>query len=138
MAEYYWPASLPQSPLRANYAHGGANDAIRTEMEFGSAKIRRRSSANMRSLSLTYALDESKQYSGEEVNQKSIFLKFFEVVGCAASFWLPDPENSKRYIKVRIRPSGEGTSFEIRPLAHKVWSLPLQLEVWPYAAKPRL
>jgi hypothetical protein len=41
-----WPASLPQSPLIESYEESRPKTKLRTQMDFGPAKMRRRFTAN--------------------------------------------------------------------------------------------
>lgn len=42
-----WPASLPQTPLASGFSQSLANNVVRTEMDTGKAKVRRRFSAGV-------------------------------------------------------------------------------------------
>ncbi len=59
MANAVWPAGLPQYVLASGYTEAAPNNTIRTEMAVGPAKVRRRSTAAVRTIScqlrLTYA-----------------------------------------------------------------------------------
>ncbi|NLS03626.1 hypothetical protein HGP14_09680 [Rhizobium sp. P32RR-XVIII] len=46
-----WPSTLPQSFLRDGYAEEGADNLIVSEMSVGPAKMRRRTTANVRKIS---------------------------------------------------------------------------------------
>lgn len=137
----YWPSGLPHSPRRSAYSRSTGNNTVRTTMEFGPAKTRRRSSAQPSVLSATYYLMERKACPGmvEPVDQKALFLTFYEIVDCHASFWLPDPENGKQYILVKIRASGEDQGVTLSAVAPGIWSVTLSLEVHALVpAKPRI
>lgn len=125
----FWPYGLPQSPSRSSYTRATGNNTIRTTMEFGPAKTRRRSSAQPSILTATYLLRGA---------QKELFLQFYEIVDCHASFWLPNPEDLSQYILVKIRASGDDQGATLSLLAPGVWSVPLTLEVHPHVpAKTR-
>lgn len=53
-----WPAQLP-CPLLAGYQEGLANNTIRSEMDTGPAKVRRRTAANVRPLSFGMVLTKA-------------------------------------------------------------------------------
>lgn len=59
MANVAWPAGLPQYVLVSGYTETAPNNTIRTEMAAGPAKLRRRSTAAVRTIScqlrLSYA-----------------------------------------------------------------------------------
>jgi hypothetical protein len=42
-----WPESLPQKPLNAGYSEGFSNTSIKSSMDVGPAKVRRRISAGV-------------------------------------------------------------------------------------------
>lgn len=54
-----WPATLP-APLLSGYQEGQANNLLRTEMEVGPAKVRRRTQANVRPISFSLILDDAE------------------------------------------------------------------------------
>ena len=135
-----WPVGLPQSPQRSGFSRGLANNAMRTTMESGPAKVRRRSSSNPCSLTATYILkDRMVCPLGGVVNQKALFEDFYAIVDCAMSFWVPDPEDSTRYILVRIMADADERGVSMTPLALHLWSVTLKLEVFANVpAKPRV
>lgn len=138
MKDITWPSGLPQMPQRSGYLRGTANNSIRMQPDNGRSKTRRVSSANSSSLNVTYLLHEDyKSELGYVADQKLIFDDFYDLVDTSLSFWLPDPEKPERYISVKIKGSNETTGVEIKPFAFRVWSVTLQLEVWPHAFKPR-
>lgn len=51
-----WPETLPQSPLTEGFRETPANTTLRTEMETGPAKLRRRTTAAAATLSLAYLM----------------------------------------------------------------------------------
>lgn len=55
-----WPQILPVYPLIENYLETVSDTAIRTEMEQGPAKIRQRTTAGVRKLSLSYFLNKEQ------------------------------------------------------------------------------
>lgn len=141
MAEpYMWPARLPQSPRRSSYSRGLANNATRMAMEFGPAKVRRRSSSNSRLLTVTYMLNEQSMWDqGDGVNQKTLFDDFYGIVDCVMSFWLPDPEDATRCLLARIMADSEEQGVSMTLLAPHLWSVTLKLEVFPNVpTRPRV
>ncbi len=51
-----WPAALPTLPLAEGFRETPANNILRTEMEQGPAKVRRRSTAGVGKMTLAYLL----------------------------------------------------------------------------------
>lgn len=134
-----WPYGLPQFPLQNGYARSTGNNAVRTAMEYGPAKTRRRSSGKPSVMTATYLLREQyrRKDTGETVNQKDLFLQFYENVDCHASFWLPDPDDRSRYILVKIRASDEEQGVTLTYTVPTIWSLALSLEVHPLVPTKR-
>lgn len=60
MANAVWPASLPQNPLLAGFTESPPNLTIRTPMEAGPPKLRRRATAGVRPLPLQVALTKAQ------------------------------------------------------------------------------
>lgn len=135
-----WPARLPDRPLKSDYSRGLANNTTRTDMEYGPAKTRRRTSAMPGQLNATYALQEKAVFEDlpEPVDQKALFERFYLEVAGDLSFWLPNPEKQTEYILVRIIPQSEQSGLSITPFAPGVWKATLSLEVHALVpAKPR-
>ena len=55
-----WPSSLPQSPMATSYSEVVPNNIIRTEMDSGAAKVRRRTTAAPRFLRISYIMDKTQ------------------------------------------------------------------------------
>lgn len=53
-----WPSTLPASPLADNFFERAPDTSLRTEMEQGPAKLRRRTTAAVRLLSLRYLMNK--------------------------------------------------------------------------------
>lgn len=136
----YWPSGLPDVPL-GNYTHALGNNTVRTSMEFGPPKARRRSSSAPSYRTVSYALSKEADVEGvaAPVDQKALFEQFYAVVGGFASFWLPDPENLDQYILVRIVGASDDKAVEFNRDAEKEYTITLSLEVHPLVpAKPRV
>lgn len=136
--EYYWPDRLPDVPLLEGFQPGTGNNTIRTEMEHGPAKARRRTSSSMKPLTCAYDLrrDFLSPDATDRVDQLVLFYDFMEVVE-GLSFWLPDPLDQSRYIKVRVKPQSEDTGVTTPPESATLWTVTLNLEVWPHAVRSR-
>ena len=132
MAEHLlWPELLPQFPIQDGYTVSAPNNSLRTTMEFGPAKTRRRTASSPTILQATYYLFTHEEIGGTVINQKALFMEFYSYVDCVMSFWLPDPENRSQYILVKIRASGEDKGVDVALIAPLVFSLTLSLEVFP-------
>jgi len=55
-----WPVILPVYPLLENYVEKVPSTSIRTEMEQGPAKVRQRTTAGVRQMSLSYFLNKEQ------------------------------------------------------------------------------
>lgn len=64
-----WPITLPTAPLMDRFRETPPDNVLRTEMETGPAKLRRRTTAGVRVLALTYLL------SAEQVADLDAFYK---------------------------------------------------------------
>jgi len=61
MASASWPSSLPQYVLSSGYSETPPKNHIRTEMAAGPAKVRRRTTANVRSIACKVRLSHAQQ-----------------------------------------------------------------------------
>jgi hypothetical protein len=118
MTAITWPPGLPQDVLREGYAERPAKTAIRTEMEAGPAKVRRRFSAGVRPLSIAVELTRA---------QAGTLLAFFAdtLEGGALPFEWAHPRSGEA---VRLRFVEEP---EVTPLAPDTWRAALRLEILP-------
>jgi hypothetical protein len=55
-----WPASLPQQPLIDGYQESTPNTLVRTQMDKGPDKVRRRFTAGTRTFAVQFLLDETQ------------------------------------------------------------------------------
>ncbi len=55
-----WPTSLPQSPLQDSYRETAADNTIRTTMEQGPAKLRRRATSAVSKLAIGFILSPAQ------------------------------------------------------------------------------
>lgn len=55
-----WPDTLPASPRVENFRETVPNTSIRTDMEQGPAKVRQRTTAGVRMLSLEYLMSKAQ------------------------------------------------------------------------------
>lgn len=55
-----WPSTLPSAPLAARYREMPPDTALRTEMDAGPAKMRRRTTAAVRPLEVEYLLSAAQ------------------------------------------------------------------------------
>ena len=60
-----WPVDLPTTPLSAGYSDVQRNNVIRSEMGYGPAKTRRRSTVYMRDITYQYVMTKAQLTSLE-------------------------------------------------------------------------
>ncbi len=137
MAEYFWPADLPQVPQVSGYKHGTANNTTTYKMEYGPAKTRRRASSNVSRRTWTFFLCRKKKTDdGRVVDQFALFLDFMNIVE-GLSFWFPDPTDPSRCLKVKFIAASEEVGQELVPYSAMYWDVSVQAEVWPNAWRAR-
>lgn len=61
MASVIWPSSLPQYVLASGYSETPPKNHIRTEMAAGPAKVRRRTTADVRTIACRVRLSHAQQ-----------------------------------------------------------------------------
>ena len=139
MPQYSWPSLLPATPLRNSYTHTLAGNSLTFEMDTGPSRSWRVTSSNPSYRELSYVLKEEfpDPTSGEIINQKNLFMAFWEIVDSNIWFWLPDPEDKSRELYVRIVPSQEKKGPELTLLSLKVWKAGFQVEVAALVSRKR-
>jgi len=115
-----WPSTLP-APLRTGYQIAPTDQSVRTDMEFGAARSRRRSFARLDRVSVTWNLSEA---------QMDIFRTWFEndTEAAGGSAWFS--------ISLRIGNTGATTQearfvgpFQCQQQGVNLWVVSAQLEV---------
>jgi len=118
MASQVWPASLPQSPLINGSEETTPNNIVRTQMDQGPAKVRRRSTANVKPVKMQFVMDKA---------QLNTFETFFNdtVKGGALKFDFPEPvtQTVKEY-----RFKGQPTKT---PLSATLFRIEVEMEELP-------
>lgn len=112
-----WPASLPQKPLESGYSEGTIDTSVRTSMDVGPAKVRRRISAGTRDCQMQFFMTSS---------QLSDFITFYEttILSGSLSYTWNHPRTGNSYswrIKKAPQWSKQGQYYVI----------PLELEQLP-------
>lgn len=87
MTDITWPSGLPQKPLVDGYQETLPNQTLRTEMDAGPAKTRRRTTAAVRSINAAYILTATELASLE-----TFYLQTLS--GGALSFLWPRPRGT--------------------------------------------
>jgi hypothetical protein len=113
-----WPLGLPQKVEGDQYTESLGSSVIRTEMDIGLAKVRRRYTKNIENFDMIFLID-SDQYL--------IFKTFFDVTvnGGATTFTFPHPVTT---VPTEVRLLGEPA---ISHIGAGVFRLSLKVEVIP-------
>lgn len=117
---YIWPPTLPQKP-NTNYSESGGVLILRTPMDAGPAKMRKRG-AKPSPLQLTFDM------STEQVEVLEIFAK--DTLQGVTRFGFPHPRTGD-IIEARIIPQGDGELYNINYILPERWSVSMQFEVLP-------
>jgi hypothetical protein len=118
-----WPGTLPQYPLKQGYQRAGKAGLIRSGMEVGPAKVRRRTTAAVERMQLTFRMTAA---------ERTAFLTFFEttVSGGVERFDFPDPETGATIV-CRFAGGANEAPYTITPGAPGVWMVAMVFEVMP-------
>jgi hypothetical protein len=113
-----WPGSLPQTPLLQGFSQQLEDNLLRTEMDAGKDKVRRRFTAGIMPVKISMVLATA---------QKDILITFFDttVTGGADEFDWDDHLNGGVVQYRFLSPS----SF--RRLSGAYWSADMELEIVP-------
>jgi len=117
-----WPLTLPQEIQQSGYAESNIDNLIKTQMNIGPFKSRRRATEAYQPLKGSMLLT---------TDQRAIFYTFYKDstntgVGIAfgsLSFWFPEPGVPLNDIKTKI------TDFSIAPVSGNLWKLTMSLIV---------
>lgn len=119
----FWPTELPQSPLRGGFSYSAPNNLIRSDMETGPAKVRRRSTAKPYTAQVTYIMSNE---------QASVFEEFAITTLAGGSicfdWWHPV---LKRYVRARLLAGDEGLFTRTYFSDTLDWQYAISLEYWP-------
>jgi len=123
MAVYRWPTSLPQKPLIDGYKRVVPNNLIRSSMDTGSDKVRKRGRFKPQEISASYVLTAAQRNTLEAFVHDNI------AEGAICFNW-PHPELN-RLVRARLKASQDGV-LEFSPYKTTTrWAVTLKLEIWP-------
>ena len=130
MATFVWPPALPQSPIANGYKESMPSNLLRSEAEYGPAKVRGRGGAKPVKVTASYIL------STEEAEILDRFV-YDSIGGGAVCFDWPRPRFSTyhegiKYVRARIVPSSDGL-YTKSSVGNTVdyWQVELTLEIFP-------
>jgi len=117
---YVWPSTLPQMP-NTNYSETGGVLILRTSMDAGPAKMRRRGKRT-ETMQVTYNLSTAQMATLET------FAK--DTLQGTARFGFTHPR-TLAVVEVRIIPESGGSMYTTSYIAPNYWQVSLKLEVLP-------
>lgn len=117
---YLWPPSLPRAPRLGGYSETRGINILRTSMDAGPAKLRRRSN-RPDTIQCVYRLDTA---------QLNTFRTFVDTtIGGVSRFGWPHPR-TKQTVEARIVPADDGL-YTVTALGRKYWDVQVTIEVLP-------
>lgn len=119
----FWPLAIPQKPLRSGYTDTAPNNLLRSDMETGPAKVRRRGTAKPHKAQVTYIMS----------NEEAAIFEEFAIVTLAGGsiafdWWHPV---LRRYVRARLLPENEGLFARTYFSESLQWQYALSIEYWP-------
>lgn len=131
MASVIWPHALPQTPVLNGYKEQMPSNLIRSDAEYGPAKVRKRGGAKPVTVNASYIL------STQEAEILDDFV-YNSIAGGAICFDWPRPRFSKtkegdnRYVRARLVPSSDSL-YSKSNVSNTVdfWQVDLTLEIFP-------
>ena len=128
MPSIVWPPSLPQSPIANGYKESMPSNILRSDAEYGPAKVRKRGGSKPITVKASYVL------TTEEVETLDNFV-YNNIGGGAICFDWPRPRFShggSKYVRARIVPASDGL-YDKSVVGNTVdfWQVELTLEIFP-------
>lgn len=118
---FVWPSGLPQYVERDSYSETGGVSVLRTPMDSGPAKVRRRAK-------FPSQLEMSVDMTSAQV---AIFKTFVEdTIQGVMRFNFPHPRTGN-LAEVRIVAEEGGRMYNLRSKGHDRWAVQFKLEVLP-------
>ena len=118
-----WPTTLPQAPELTSFTDKPPNNLIRSDMDTGDAKVRRRGQSKAWVASATYYL------TGAQLSTLYTFTSDTIADGALCFDW---PHPTKSVVRARLRASSESL-FESSQIAPDRTKVVLSIEYWPDA-----
>ena len=127
-----WPLALPQKPLQDGYKRTIPNNLIRSSMDTGSDKVRRRGRFKPQVVTASYLLRPNYVYQGQRFDQKAVLEQFVHnsIAEGAVAFNFPHPETGS-LVRARLKATSDGL-FDISQYKDTLcWVVTLTFEIWP-------
>jgi len=113
-----WPVTLPTSPLMRGFSESGEDQTVRTSMDVGPGKVRRRLTAGVRDMTWPFLLTTA------QIATLDTFF-YTTLLGGALPFTHPDPRTgTSKSWRFTEKP-------EYRPESATKWSTVLKVEQLP-------
>lgn len=120
-----WPLMLPQRPQKTGFQEKAPNNLIRSDMDTGPAKVRRRGGAKPWQVSASYVL------TAEQLASLNLFATETIANGALCFDW-PHPVRNE-YVRARLV-GGSDALYSPQPWgATLAWQVTLTIEWWPGA-----
>lgn len=118
---YVWPGTLPTGPNASSYSETPGTNILRSPMDAGPAKMRRRG-VRPDTLGVSYAMTDA---------QVSTLKTFVETtIQGTARFGWPHPRTGAT-VEARIVPTNDGGLYSIAYVSEDYWLVSLTVEVLP-------
>ena len=121
MAAYTWPSSLPHKAIRDGFSEVGGVNVIRTPMDSGPAKTRRRSRL-AKPIQITFLMTKAQIVTLENFVENVLF--------GVRRFNFTHPRTLAA-VEVRIVPGNDGVFYTLSPLGVDFWNVSMTFEVLP-------
>lgn len=120
-ASYTWPVTLPQTPLAGSFSDSVGFNYIRSPMDAGPAKIRKRSN-RATPMSMSFMMTEA------QLGYLETFVT--STIAGVARFYFDHPVTGTT-MEVRIVPSSDGTLYSISQSTPTLYTVSMQMERLP-------
>ena len=111
-----WPATLPTKPLIGGYTENGPDLVLETEMDAGPPKQRRRFSAGVRSLDVSYKLTTAQVAFLETF--------YYTTIACVGEFDWTNPRTLATDSVKMTRPTYQA-------LSDSLWQVTFKILIYP-------
>ena len=120
-----WPTILPQAPAKDGFSDACPSNLLRSDMDSGPAKVRRRGSAKPRTVSCTYVFSDVEADAFEEFVNNTLYDG-----SICFDWWHPV---LARYVRARLVPQSDSLYSREYFNSSLSWQYALTLEYWPDA-----
>ena len=121
MATYTWPTSLPQTPLLDGYSETLSIATLRTPMDNGPAKSRRRSKLPT-PIQCGFTMTAAQVETLRDFVENTLF--------GVRRFNFTHPR-LRTAVEVKIVPGSDGKHYDLSPLGAGIWHVSIAMEILP-------